>query len=422
MRTCPTPPTPPRLLWVIAFAVFTSILFPQSWGAEKTSVLFTGVVEIRMGGGPYWHLEHDPFFEVTPVRAFWRGGGDRDDKVIAKALRLYMPRRYEELLENYDVVSLFYANGEFFTAQHAKWISDAVEQGGKGLTLAGHGALWAYDWVITTVGDVLPIQMTSSQFTYDQPTRIKIVNPDHPVTSSLPWSSIGEHGVLAGHSFAKAKEGTEVLADLAPVFGPSHPFLAWWDVGQGRSIAMMSVFWTGYNPFIDWEWFPDYIRNLNLYAAGRELPPDPEIIHLVGIELEKFHLMRGMLVSTIEFVSKLGGNPTQVEQIMSQADGRLGEVERLYLNYDFEGSLKLVGDSIADLGRAESHALELKDRTLFWIYAIEWSVLTSTSLVMGVVIWALMVKRRLYVEVRTTRLAKTGAAMAYSALGGRQDD
>jgi hypothetical protein len=49
-------------------------------------------------------------------------------------------------------------------------------------------------------------------------------------------------------------------------------------------------------------------------------------------------------------------------------------------------------------------ALRLKDRALQWIHGIEWAVLAGTSVLVSSLIWALMVRRRLYREARSTRL------------------
>ena len=49
-------------------------------------------------------------------------------------------------------------------------------------------------------------------------------------------------------------------------------------------------------------------------------------------------------------------------------------------------------------------AIQAKDNALFWIFVIEWFVVTGTSMVAGALLWSLMVRRRLYREVGETRL------------------
>jgi dolichyl-phosphate-mannose--protein O-mannosyl transferase len=49
-------------------------------------------------------------------------------------------------------------------------------------------------------------------------------------------------------------------------------------------------------------------------------------------------------------------------------------------------------------------AVKLKDEALFWVYISEWLVVTAAAMVAGVVVWSLMVRRRMYRAVGTTRM------------------
>ena len=49
-------------------------------------------------------------------------------------------------------------------------------------------------------------------------------------------------------------------------------------------------------------------------------------------------------------------------------------------------------------------ALDARERALLWIFVIEWLVVSGASMVSGFVLWTLMVRRRVYREVETTRL------------------
>ena len=50
----------------------------------------------------------------------------------------------------------------------------------------------------------------------------------------------------------------------------------------------------------------------------------------------------------------------------------------------------------------EELAVKLKDRALLWIYIIEWLAILATAMICGSVLWALMIRRRLYREVQAT--------------------
>jgi hypothetical protein len=63
---------------------------------------------------------------------------------------------------------------------------------------------------------------------------------------------------------------------------------------------------------------------------------------------------------------------------------------------------------MADLEKTTELALDLKDQALMWVYIIEWLAVTATGSLTAVVVWTLMVRRRMYREVGATRLRVSG--------------
>jgi len=55
--------------------------------------------------------------------------------------------------------------------------------------------------------------------------------------------------------------------------------------------------------------------------------------------------------------------------------------------------------------RIEEAAMRLKDRALLWVYVTEWCAVSGTLLVSGLVVYSLLVRRKLYREVVVTRSA-----------------
>ena len=53
--------------------------------------------------------------------------------------------------------------------------------------------------------------------------------------------------------------------------------------------------------------------------------------------------------------------------------------------------------------RVSDESVAMKEKALFWIYMVEWSTVTGTCVFTGFVVWTLMVRKRLYREVSTTR-------------------
>jgi len=110
-------------------------------------------------------------------------------------------------------------------------------------------------------------------------------------------------------------------------------------------------------------------------------------------------------VSLLEFCESFGANTQRIMSRFGEMDEAISQAMPQYLELRFEEMLETyrrVGEMLED---AEAEAVKLKNRTLLWVYTIEWLAVTGTSLVCGFLVWSLMVRRRLYREVGATRLA-----------------
>ena len=76
----------------------------------------------------------------------------------------------------------------------------------------------------------------------------------------------------------------------------------------------------------------------------------------------------------------------------------------VYIELRFDEVLEAYHKIRRTLDDLEEQAIELKERTLLWVYVIEWLVVSGTSLAAGFILWSVMVRRRLYREIGVTRL------------------
>lgn len=378
----------------------------------------TGMVRVLYIGyrpmslGPYRAMVQDPFLEVNPVKASRVVYKSED---IRKSIRVYMPRSYRDLTRREDVIIISDANADVFETRMLKWISEAVTEEGMGfLMTGGREAFGGYmampDWTRTPVGYILPVEAPIRES--GPASRVRILKWENRFIASLPWSKIGEYGVFYGFNTVVEKEGSEVLAELVAEPGAPignrylrNPFLVWWNIGKGRSFAMTSG-WTPANAgaFVKWEYYPDYAVNLLLFVADLPIPSDPALVHRIRSRLSQFHLTRDFVLSMIEFIDQFGANPRSIEETLSASDKKLKQVNALYLDYDFEACLAKVDELITDLGEATKLALKLKDQALFWVYVVEWSAVTGTLCLTGGLLWTIMIRKRLYRTVGTTRM------------------
>ncbi len=391
---------------------FATILFlsGQSAGMEPRKSPETGRVRLLYIGVledwylPCWYLCRDPFFEVHMVPAnlnLYRW----DD--LRRWARQYMPRSYRGLIEGYDVITFFGANPYVFTSRAHIWLRDSVVDGGLGTWIYGTSAYHFSDWFdYTCLGQVFPVEIESGHVS--SRSTLRILRPENPLMASLPTY---EDVLFFGFRRMKPKAGAEVLAELVPASGSPGPHIVWWDIGNGRSVADSAVVGSRKEgcPICEWEFLPDSLSNAHLYAAGLSIPSDPIQVHKVRIMLDRYHVGKRSLLSTIEFIAKFGANPIPVEEALLAADEDLGNVEDAYLEQEFSRCLTMVESMVADLDDATLLAIELKNKALLWTHAAEWLVLTATSMLVGFVSWTVMVRRHLYRPVATTMLRQSGA-------------
>lgn len=385
------------ILIVILFAFIPCIAYGDG-PSERAGVLL-------VGGPGQIMLLREPFFDVTfvPALQLWY-----TEDVIRRSMRHYMPRTYGQLVEEYEAIDLAFSEPRFFKHQLVSWLSDAVLEDGRGFVLYGTRKYFV-PWLDTTVGIISPVEQVVGFQESRGVVWIRVLEAENVLMASVPWSDIGSHGCFAGTYGVKTREGSLLLAEKIPMnFGTPTPFLTWWEVGAGRCLSI-NVYYTvdtrEGNPFTSWEFYPDFVRNYILYMAGRDIPPDALLMHRIGLALEKCHLARDALISVRDFISTLGAGTCRIDWELDSADSTLGDIDRVYLDYEFEKTLFMAEELLLELDHAFTLALEIKNSVMVWIYFLEWAILTGSIVIVGSVAWTLMVRRRLDREIKTTRIA-----------------
>ena len=98
-----------------------------------------------------------------------------------------------------------------------------------------------------------------------------------------------------------------------------------------------------------------------------------------------------------------GANTIQIEATITSADDLRSEGEDAYLDGRYEESLDKVDLAFETVRLAFRDALRLKRSTLLYIYLIEWAAVTGTMSVAAGALCELMIRRRKYKRVGTTR-------------------
>ena len=354
---------------------------------------------------PARSLDQEPLISVrgVPATLAWY-----QEKFIRKFMRIYMPRSYEELSKNNDVILFSDAGVGLFEPKHFDWFQKAVVDDGLGLAMIGGVESFGAEpgrpaWIGTSVAKILPVEGVFQSF---NPAFgiVEIRNWENEFIKSLPWDTLTPpmNGFDRFNDLI-LKPGADLLAVLK-AGNTENPFLATWIQGNGRTFAM-GADWTpgGGVYFMKWEYYGDFASNLVLYVAGVHVPAEHELRHIFKTQIAKYEDQKRLLMATIDFVEKFNANTRTLTKEIGENEEKRRKAEQLYISQDFQSAVNLMDQVISRADQLADESVKLRDRALFWVHLIEYLVVTATCMIAGTVLYSLMVRRRLYREVYVTK-------------------
>jgi len=363
-------------------------------------------------------LGADPCIEVLGVPmvgAFSLWKGTVDTTYVNRMMRIYMPRSYQQLVRSHDMVVLHDAPcghqeaAVRFDPRWIHWFSEGVQKEGLSLEMWGGDASWGGhgeqnypSWGETELGTILPYKCLGGYSpVVPRALRPSFLDPQNPLTR-LPWGRAPPIMLLNAVSL---RQGAVPVADA--VSGRSkYPWIAMWRAGKGRVLGETQVFSSlgcGARMPLEWEWWQDFLIYLVYYGAGKQIPTDIYRVHRLRGEINSYHMKRSMLVSLLDFVERFGADIAPLYRELDRIDLKESEAEALYRKGEYDScsaALEGVNQMMDDLG---SDAIDAKEKTLVWVYLVEWMSVLGVSLMAASVLWALMIRRKLYKEIRTTK-------------------
>ncbi len=380
----------------------------------------TGIVRVLYIGEPFaicqpaQIMASEPLTDLTKIEAsLWIG----TTAAVMRSLRMYMPRSYADVVAKYDAVVISDANVQIFEHKHIVWMADSVEKDGLGLFMpGGYEGLGGFranpSWGPTKVGEILPVIVYDQGFYLEQPMAVDIpsLKMDDPFIRSLPWDTLVSpyniFGQGGGMNQMTQKDGSILLGNLKRLKdGFIIPWLVYWDIGKGRSLAM-SADWSGAGTglFGYWDYFGDFVTGLMLHIAQRKIPDDYQLLHNTRVKYVEYAEKKSLVLSLLDFIDKFGANPRPVEAKIAEADEYRKAASRDYISYEFDLALDGVTRALRVLGESTDLAFRLKDSAFFWVYVTEWSAVSGTFVLAGSIVYSLMIRRRMYKGVVTTKL------------------
>jgi len=392
-----------------------------TWGLEdgRIGLLYAGCIARSR---PFWLMRSDPLFRTCFVPATlrnWAAVGPmaaESEAQVRRLIRLYMPRTLDDISENFDVIVLSDAN-VVAVGPYVDELAKAVSERGVGLLMGGgwesFGGSGFLGWGGTPVGDLLPVDGVPGSWETQDVQKLVIDKPEHELISSIPWD-MKDPDLVAPikwhHNLVTLKLGAEQLAHLDVGPERSDPVMVTWELPAGsRVFALTSeihrFFWQGGQWGNPWRYGYDLGCNLVIYLAHRPVPQDVFTVHAARSKMLQVSTRRSLLLSLIDFCESFGANTRKISSRLGEVDQVIQEAMPQYLQLRFEDVLQTYRKADQMLQQVEAEAVKLKERTLLWVYTVEWLAVTGTLLCCGFILWSLMIRRKMYREVSTTRMA-----------------
>jgi hypothetical protein len=322
------------------------------------------------------------------------------------------------LVEGYDFLIFEDCWLDPYSLRQEEDMKYAIENGLSAFMTVGRSCVtytaWGwYGWHTSVLRELMPIKFTedaaSSIMHRNAGFTVKIVRDDPPVFSMFkPFGIEGIAGV--NNAWLEPRMGSTIWGEMAHPFRSPTGSKAWmvsWKVGDGghfwNDADDLNFPW--WDPYLN-EYAPDIFMNVLLYSTDRELPKDIVIVHNVRRQYWLYSQYSAYLFSLFAFVEKFGASTLRLVDEMEQIDLQREQSFDEFREQRYQESLATILSSMDKMEELEVKTFRLKDTTLMWVYLIQWASVTSVLMISGVVLWSLMVRRRLFHEVSVTKLTQ----------------
>jgi hypothetical protein len=154
----------------------------------------------------------------------------------------------------------------------------------------------------------------------------------------------------------------------------------------------------------EWDWYQDYIIYLIYFGAGKPIPGDLERAHRIREEINTHLDKASLLVSLLEFVENFGASTVKLYEELEEINQLELRAEEFYRMDDYDSASNVFDEIHLAWMELNAKAIRAKQNALTWVYIIEWFTVTATAMIAGSFLWFVMIRRRLYREIGTTRI------------------
>ena len=416
----------PRLrlpLMIICLLVSSSIVHCT----DEISVLLIGQVTREHCPAPIW-FDSEPQVDylLVPTKLF----GLMDYHDAQRFIRLYFPRS-RTAIEKFDFTMFINPYFEPFTPSQIEQMRLAIVETGRPAfqTLGGLTIDWINPnrpWLLSTLAPIFPNDPDAYLYWElnkkgVQPYRLE-VNRDPvlpPVLKMfIPLGIEDVRGYIPGATIwggvlMVPQEGATIWARAKGTYPKASeeppPWFLSWDYGNATTWSVADdldcVWWSSTYYYSDQKYGLDILMNMMLHSLGKDLPEDIVLINYVRQGFQMYRREASDMVAILDFVELFGANINPLLEETTRTRQAISAAESLYLEKQYQEALDEVRLARKALVDIQDMAIELKDQALLWVYIIEWAVVSGTSLIAGLALYALMLKRRLYRDTGATRFS-----------------
>jgi hypothetical protein len=426
----------PRNLVLLAASIQivlgASAIGAQSDDVDRIRVLLVGQVTPEYCSAPGW-FDSEPIMEyiLVPTKLIYVMRLEEARRFV----RLYFPRS-RKAIESYDFQMFINPYFEPFTPAQIENMRLAILETGRSAfqTLGGLTIDWLtvnWFWVISTLAHAFPndpmeYDLWNLNKKYCLPGytqdlgggsyyRVQVSrDPSLPpvLTMFLPLGieQVRGYGAIV---IMTPEQGSRLWASAIgayPALAPTVPWLLSWDYGEGTTWSVADdidcPWWSGTLKPSEQKYGFDILMNIVLWTLGEPLPEDIVLVNWARQGFQAYQKEGNDMLVLLDFVERFGANTNVVLREKTDLDAVVEAAKIMHLNRDYQGALEETKQARRQLVELQKKAINLKDNALFWVYVIEWAVVSATSLLTGLTIYYIMVKRRVYREVGLTRLAQ----------------
>jgi hypothetical protein len=331
--------------------------------------------------------------------------------------RVYYPRTRQILIESYDLMVFAGVRMGHFIPRQIHDLDYAFREAGVISILEFHGSfMWDWGWEPTILYDVAPISGHRNAGLDSYWVRFR--RERNPVF--LPFLEFGIEKIV-GNAVAEmdVKQGATIWGEMKALSGgllrgavmgyirENQPWLVSWKPAGGNP-GMQWVFTRGGNE----AWWSeennpyalDVATNMILHSLDRPLISDIPARRKARRLFTNLQSQKSLVLSMMEWADTFGANIIPLSERLTDleqgVEGAIGD----YMEQNYAATITFLQSLSPTVSEIAKDAVRLKDEALFWIYIVEWLTVTSAGIISGVIVWNLMIRRRMYRTIETTKL------------------